>query len=194
MITPILAAEELSVHYADGGGSLLALEQVTFDIFPQEFISVVGPSGCGKSTLLKVLAGLVPPSAGRVYFDGEVCQCNLYGNYLPVTAELKLVRLDASTYSGGIWITRNGVPLRQLGERVAIDIAYGGSCTAGKRADFDYYHAVLSWAARRSYAVMRALLLACRARGAMRSHSSSRSSVFCRADACFSSIARRCCF
>ncbi len=43
----------------------------------------------------------------------------------------------------------NGVPLSSLSERVTIDIAYGGSCTAGKREDFDQYHAVLSWAAQR---------------------------------------------
>ncbi|MBC5784070.1 3-isopropylmalate dehydratase [Ramlibacter sp. USB13] len=39
----------------------------------------------------------------------------------------------------------NGVPLAGLGERVRVDIAYGGSCTAGKREDFDQYHAVLAW-------------------------------------------------
>ena len=38
-----------------------------------------------------------------------------------------------------------GLPLSQLEERVRIDIAYGGSCTAGKREDFDHYHAVLAW-------------------------------------------------
>jgi 3-isopropylmalate/(R)-2-methylmalate dehydratase large subunit len=43
----------------------------------------------------------------------------------------------------------NGVPLSALNDRVKIDIAYGGSCTAGKREDFDHYHAVLSWAAER---------------------------------------------
>ena len=43
----------------------------------------------------------------------------------------------------------NGVPLASLTERAAVDIAYGGSCTAGKRDDFDHYHAVLSWAAAR---------------------------------------------
>jgi 3-isopropylmalate/(R)-2-methylmalate dehydratase large subunit len=40
-----------------------------------------------------------------------------------------------------------GLPLADLHERVAVDIAYGGSCTAGKREDFDQYHAVLAWAA-----------------------------------------------
>jgi len=47
----------------------------------------------------------------------------------------------------------NGVALRDLGRPVRIDIAYGGSCTAGKREDFDHYHAVLSWAAARGLAV-----------------------------------------
>ena len=40
----------------------------------------------------------------------------------------------------------NGIPIDQLGRSVKIDIAYGGSCTAGKREDFDEYHAVLAWA------------------------------------------------
>jgi 3-isopropylmalate/(R)-2-methylmalate dehydratase large subunit len=39
----------------------------------------------------------------------------------------------------------NGLPLDTLDRRVKIDIAYGGSCTAGKRDDFDHYHAVLAW-------------------------------------------------
>jgi 3-isopropylmalate/(R)-2-methylmalate dehydratase large subunit len=42
----------------------------------------------------------------------------------------------------------NGVSLGAVGERTKIDIAYGGSCTAGKREDFDHYHAVLAWAAQ----------------------------------------------
>ena len=41
----------------------------------------------------------------------------------------------------------NGLPLSDVGTPVRIDIAYGGSCTAGKREDFDRYHEVLCWAA-----------------------------------------------
>ena len=47
----------------------------------------------------------------------------------------------------------NGIPLDSLDVRPSIDIAYGGSCTGGKRADFDQYHAVLSWAADRGLKV-----------------------------------------
>jgi 3-isopropylmalate/(R)-2-methylmalate dehydratase large subunit len=39
----------------------------------------------------------------------------------------------------------NSLPLGQVADRVAVDIAFGGSCTAGKRSDFDYYHEVLQW-------------------------------------------------
>jgi len=48
-----------------------ALEGVTFDVEAGTFVSIVGPSGCGKSTLLHIIAGLLPPSAGRVEVFGE---------------------------------------------------------------------------------------------------------------------------
>lgn len=47
----------------------------------------------------------------------------------------------------------NGVPLSVLKKRIRIDIAYGGSCTAGKRDDFDRYHEVLHWAVERGLRV-----------------------------------------
>ncbi len=48
-----------------------ALGPLDLDIAPGEFFSVVGPSGCGKSTLLDVLAGLSPPTAGSIRFEGK---------------------------------------------------------------------------------------------------------------------------
>jgi 3-isopropylmalate/(R)-2-methylmalate dehydratase large subunit len=47
----------------------------------------------------------------------------------------------------------NGLALAALAARPKLDIAYGGSCTAGKREDFDHYHAVLAWAAARGLRV-----------------------------------------
>ena len=47
----------------------------------------------------------------------------------------------------------NGIALGEIKQRAKVDIAYGGSCTAGKREDFDQYHAVLSWAADRGLRV-----------------------------------------
>ncbi|MCD6122344.1 MAG: ABC transporter ATP-binding protein, partial [Spirochaetales bacterium] len=42
------------------------LENITFDIYVDEFVSIVGPSGCGKTTLLKIIAGLIPKSNGEM--------------------------------------------------------------------------------------------------------------------------------
>ena len=49
---------------------ITALEGLSLDIGKGEFVSVLGPSGCGKSTLLKLVAGLHPPTSGRITLDG----------------------------------------------------------------------------------------------------------------------------
>jgi NitT/TauT family transport system ATP-binding protein len=69
--TPILLAEGLSIAFANHNGGLKALEGVSFEVRPQEFVCVVGPSGCGKTTLLRLLAGLLVPTEGRVLFEGQ---------------------------------------------------------------------------------------------------------------------------
>ncbi|MPZ95846.1 MAG: ATP-binding cassette domain-containing protein [Propionibacteriales bacterium] len=48
-----------------------ALEGVTFDIRPHEFLSVIGPSGCGKTTLLRIIASLANADIGKVLIDGR---------------------------------------------------------------------------------------------------------------------------
>jgi osmoprotectant transport system ATP-binding protein len=52
-----------------GGG--FSLEPVSLDFPRGETTVLIGPSGCGKSTLLKLMAGLITPDGGCVYFDGE---------------------------------------------------------------------------------------------------------------------------
>ena len=70
-MSPILAAEEVSATFNTARGEVRALERVSLTVAAQEFVCVVGPSGCGKTTLLRVLAGLLSPSAGRVWFEGQ---------------------------------------------------------------------------------------------------------------------------
>jgi nitrate/nitrite transport system ATP-binding protein len=48
----------------------VALTDISLDIEPNTFVSIIGPSGCGKSTLLNIIAGLAQPSDGEVYIDG----------------------------------------------------------------------------------------------------------------------------
>jgi NitT/TauT family transport system ATP-binding protein len=56
----------------DGVGALTAIERVSFDVRPGEFVAVVGPSGCGKSTILNLVAGLDAPSEGQVMLHQQL--------------------------------------------------------------------------------------------------------------------------
>lgn len=63
-------AEHVSMVYqAPGHGGLPALEDITLDLEPGTFCSIVGPSGCGKSTFLMLLAGLYHPTTGEIDID-----------------------------------------------------------------------------------------------------------------------------
>ncbi|GAG18822.1 unnamed protein product, partial [marine sediment metagenome] len=75
--------------YATPGGSLNALDNVTFEVKEGEFIAVVGASGAGKSTLLFTIAGLVTPTAGRVSVAGE----SIYEKSASFRARLRRERL-----------------------------------------------------------------------------------------------------
>ncbi len=70
--TPLISIRNLKRSFKkQGGGELHALADVTFDIYPGEFVSIVGPSGCGKTTLLKIIAGLLPTTGGEILVDKE---------------------------------------------------------------------------------------------------------------------------
>ena len=57
--------------YRTADGPVESLRPLTFDIGAGEFMAIVGPSGCGKSTLLKMVAGLLPASAGEIAVEGK---------------------------------------------------------------------------------------------------------------------------
>jgi NitT/TauT family transport system ATP-binding protein len=64
----LLALERVGKVYRNG---TVALQDIDLTVAPGAFVSLLGPSGCGKSTLLRIIAGLTPPSAGRIAWDGE---------------------------------------------------------------------------------------------------------------------------
>lgn len=52
------------------GKPVLALEDISLDVAPQEFIALLGPSGCGKSTLLYLMGGFIPLQSGTIECNG----------------------------------------------------------------------------------------------------------------------------
>jgi NitT/TauT family transport system ATP-binding protein len=52
-----------------GNSDIAAVEDITLDCKPGEFVVVVGPSGCGKSTLLNIVAGMTRPDSGSAFLD-----------------------------------------------------------------------------------------------------------------------------
>jgi 3-isopropylmalate/(R)-2-methylmalate dehydratase large subunit len=106
------------------------------------------------------LTGLVAPDAETVRFlrerrgvsfELEDWMCSDPGAVYDDTLDIDCRQIGAMVAAPGD--PGRGQPLAGLAQRVAIDIAYGGSCTAGKREDFEHYHQVLSWAAGRGLKV-----------------------------------------
>ena len=57
--------------YETGAGDVTVLSDITLQVKPGEFVSIVGPSGSGKSTLLNMITGIDRPSEGKIFFGGE---------------------------------------------------------------------------------------------------------------------------
>jgi putative ABC transport system ATP-binding protein len=67
---PIVQVRDLSKLYRQGDIDVTALNHVSVDIQPAEFVVLMGPSGSGKSTLLHIIAGIDRPTSGDVLVQG----------------------------------------------------------------------------------------------------------------------------
>lgn len=72
MSTSAVSIQNANMIFGQGtANEVQVLNDITLDIQPNEFISLIGPSGCGKSTLLRVMADLVTPTGGDVAINGK---------------------------------------------------------------------------------------------------------------------------
>ena len=67
MVAPQIDFANVSKRYGNAG---MVLEGLDLRIQKGEFVTFIGPSGCGKSTVLKLIAGLTPPTQGKIRVDG----------------------------------------------------------------------------------------------------------------------------
>ena len=68
---PLLAARDVCRSFSGRDGVLLALDHVSLDVAPGEFITILGPSGCGKSTFLHLVGGFDRPDGGSIELSGH---------------------------------------------------------------------------------------------------------------------------
>ena len=72
MSKTIMKVENVTRSFPKAGGQeLLVLDNVNLEIHENEIIALLGKSGSGKSTLLRIMAGLLKPSAGEVFYKGD---------------------------------------------------------------------------------------------------------------------------
>lgn len=67
----VIEVKNLKKVYHSRGSSVHAVEDVSFDVYDGEFVTIVGHSGCGKTTILKILSGLLPKTSGIASINGK---------------------------------------------------------------------------------------------------------------------------
>lgn len=65
---PFIELQGITKYY---GGTIKALDNIQFRIYPREIIGLVGDNGAGKSTLIKILSGVLRPTEGKIYVNGQ---------------------------------------------------------------------------------------------------------------------------
>ena len=64
---PLLQVEDINVYY----GAIHAIKGISFEVFPDEIVTLIGANGAGKSTTLNTIAGLLRPRTGRIVLEGK---------------------------------------------------------------------------------------------------------------------------
>ena len=67
MTQPLLRAQHISRQF----GGLLAVDDVSFDVYPGEVLTLIGPNGAGKSTVFNVISRIYPQTSGRLEYRGK---------------------------------------------------------------------------------------------------------------------------
>ena len=149
-----IVIRELTKTFRDDGRAVAAVDDVSFEIFDQEFVAIVGPSGCGKSTILNMIGGLVTPTAGAVEIDGA-----RVGGVAPpqvgyVFQKDTVFPWRTVTRNIALGLEYRGVPRAEVQRRVREAVALAG--LAGFE---DAFPATLSGGMRQRVALMRTLVV-----------------------------------
>src|SRR5437763_15867562 len=110
-VAPLLAVDDVTKTFETPDGVVTAVDHMSFDVAPGEFLAVIGPSGCGKSTLFNIIGGLLDGYEGSVLVAGETVK----GPH----ASIGMVFQEESTF-----------PWRTVTENVTFPLAIAGMAKA----------------------------------------------------------------
>jgi NitT/TauT family transport system ATP-binding protein len=147
----VLTVDDISVRFQTRDSTVTAVERISFDVRPGEFISVIGPSGCGKSTLFNVIGGLITPTAGLVTVAGEPIRG-------PHPA-IGMVFQEESTFPWRTVLDNVAFPLEVRGvpRRVRVEKARDVVAMVGLTGFEDHYPSELSGGMRQRVSIARTL-------------------------------------
>lgn len=74
-MNPIISLKNVYYSYHTSKGEIPALSNISFQLQPGSFTSIVGPSGCGKTTLLSLISGILAPESGTIEISSEKNIC-----------------------------------------------------------------------------------------------------------------------
>jgi ABC-type nitrate/sulfonate/bicarbonate transport system ATPase subunit len=74
MPTAKVSLRNVSKSFYANGRTIQALDDLSFEVHPGEFVTIIGPSGSGKSTIFNLIVGLLDPDEGEICIDGEICK------------------------------------------------------------------------------------------------------------------------
>ena len=86
----VFSAKRISKDFGAGKTLKTAVKDVSFDIYDEEFISIVGGSGCGKSVLAKIMLGLYKPTRGQfLYRDKPIKNLSCFNQFFTIRSQLE---------------------------------------------------------------------------------------------------------
>ena len=147
----LLTVEHITKRFTTNEGEILAVDDISLDVAPGEFVSIIGPSGCGKSTLFNVIGGLLGDYDGRVTVAGEVVS----GTH----PAIGMVFQEESTFPWRTVIENVAFPLEIAGvaRQARLDRAAHFVSLVGLRGFERRYPAELSGGMRQRVAIARTL-------------------------------------
>jgi ABC-type Fe3+/spermidine/putrescine transport system ATPase subunit len=123
--------ESVTKHY----GQTVAVEQFDLEVADGEFVTLLGPSGCGKTTTLRMVAGLIEPSGGRIFFDSrEVTRLPPRARNIGFVFQTPALFPHLSVADNvGFGLSVKGAKKQQIGDRVEEMLAMVGLAGYGAR-------------------------------------------------------------